>query len=683
MAANPFDQFDAPAPKAKGKGNPFDQFDAPAAPPVAAPAAPPSPLERAAARGLTQPLGVLETGANVASGMLAAPISGLAGLATAGARAFGLTDREPADVVRGVGDALTYQPRTVAGQEGAAIVAYPFAKLAEGADWAGQQVADLTGSPAAGAAVNTAIQAAPAAIAPAVGRIRANAATLPKPTLRPRGPQPPPVPTAEQAATLAAEGNAKAYAAANGIDWAGLSPAIQARLTAVSGDARNLAGIDAAALRRQVSLESLPRPVTATRGQLTRDPVQLRNEGNASATEAGRPIREVYVEQNRALLDNLEILRGRQGGKAATPEEVGRTVQESARAKLKEKQAEVKDLYQQADKAGETRQPVDVTPIRELIANTPDVTHYGWVESWLNKTKADQRGGQYTIRELEDLRQAAVARAMNGGTEGYYAGKLISEIDSATAGAGGALYAKARKARREQAMEFDEQGGVAKLVTDKSRTDRAVALEDTWRKTVIGGSIDDLRNVKATLLTKGEGKARFEGRQAWKDLRAQTLQHIVNEATKSVSRFEDGTPNVTPAAMERAIKSIGPDKLNEIFGPGTVKMLDRIMQATRDVKTEPPPGFKGSPTFANVVAFLERNLNKIPGGPVITGAVEGVAKLNAMGKSAAEIRAAQSGPLSAAEEAAARNALAKSRGAGVRNALTKIGPLAPQAERNR
>jgi hypothetical protein len=195
-------------------------------------------------------------------------------------------------------------------------------------------------------------------------------------------------------------------------------------------------------------------------------------------------------------------------------------------------------------------------------------------------------------------------------------------------------------------MEFEEQGGVARLVDNKSRTDRAVALEDTWRKTVLSGSIDDLKNVKRTLLT-GSQATRTAGRKAWRDLRAQTIQHITNEATKSVTRYEDGTPNVTPASMEKAIKSIGPDKLEEIFGPGTVRQINQIMEATRDLKTEPPTGFKGSPTFANLIAFLEKGIGKIPVlGDTVTGAVKGVGMLRDIGAAGREVRHAQKTPLS-------------------------------------
>lgn len=103
----------------------------------------------------------VETPLNVGSSLLAMPAAGLMGLGTMAGRALGLTDAQPADVVAKTQQALTYQPKTEGGQYGAQGIAYPFQKLAQGADYAGQKVSDATGSPIAGTVVNTAIQGLP------------------------------------------------------------------------------------------------------------------------------------------------------------------------------------------------------------------------------------------------------------------------------------------------------------------------------------------------------------------------------------------------------------------------------------------------------------------------------------------------------------------------------------------
>jgi hypothetical protein len=116
---------------------------------------------------LNNPLtAIAETGANLLSQGVALPAAGLAGIGAAAGKALGLTDAEPADVVHKVGGALTYQPRGEMGQAATEAVMYPFQKLAEVGQGAGDWVLDKTGSPAAATVVDTAINAAPMAIVP-------------------------------------------------------------------------------------------------------------------------------------------------------------------------------------------------------------------------------------------------------------------------------------------------------------------------------------------------------------------------------------------------------------------------------------------------------------------------------------------------------------------------------------
>jgi hypothetical protein len=117
-----------------------------------------------------------EAGLTLGTGAIAAPLSGLAGLGTMAGRAMGLTNSDPADVVRRTQEALTYRPRTQGGQDLTNAAAYLPGKFAQGADWAGGKVADVTGSPALGAAVNTGIQGLPLLLGAKLPGTRAGAA---------------------------------------------------------------------------------------------------------------------------------------------------------------------------------------------------------------------------------------------------------------------------------------------------------------------------------------------------------------------------------------------------------------------------------------------------------------------------------------------------------------------------
>lgn len=102
--------------------------------------------------------GAIEPNLSLLSGAVAGPLSGIAGMA--GSMLPG-PEGQGADWTRNVGNALTYEPRTAGGQAGLSAVAYPFQKLAEGADYLGGKATDITGSPAVGAGINTAAQALP------------------------------------------------------------------------------------------------------------------------------------------------------------------------------------------------------------------------------------------------------------------------------------------------------------------------------------------------------------------------------------------------------------------------------------------------------------------------------------------------------------------------------------------
>ena len=119
-----------------------------------------------------------ETALNLGTMGVALPVAGLAGIGTAAARALGLTDQEPADVVHAVGNAMTYQPRGEFGKAATAIATAPFEALAKVGTAAGDRVLDATGSPTAATAVDTAINALPMAIAPGLKGAKAGAAKV-------------------------------------------------------------------------------------------------------------------------------------------------------------------------------------------------------------------------------------------------------------------------------------------------------------------------------------------------------------------------------------------------------------------------------------------------------------------------------------------------------------------------
>lgn len=135
---------------------------------------------------------------NVGRQVVAAPVAGVAGLVTAPAGFIPGMEGVGARNVERVQQFIGGQPFTDGGEAVTGAIAYPFEKLAQGADFVGQKTSDVTGSPAVGAAVNTAIQAAPAVFAR--GRIgRGNRGPNPSGNSPELGKTTPPAKTASEA----------------------------------------------------------------------------------------------------------------------------------------------------------------------------------------------------------------------------------------------------------------------------------------------------------------------------------------------------------------------------------------------------------------------------------------------------------------------------------------------------
>lgn len=428
-----------------------------------------------------------------------------------------------------------------------------------------------------------------------------------------------------------------------GIDWSSLSRAARLRLKELVKDSDNLSNLDKAGIERVVKAGNLDKPIKLTKGQATREPGQLRVEEQLAQTETGKPIREVHMEQNQTLQDNLDILRGKTGGRAADAEATGATVDRALKKKIAKSESNVNRLYNKARAAGELESTIDLQPLAEHFNKNPGTNEYAVSQLKNMKLfKEDEFGNlvpthNITLNELEKVRQQAskVARTSTDGTTAHDAGELMKQIDSVIPEtAGGDAYKAARAARKQHAMEFEEPKAIAQIVGQKSKTDRVTALESVWDKTVLSkaSSIADLTKVRDTLLKSTDRATRDEGRKAWKDMVGQTVAYIKKEAV-SGPKDQNGVENLSPAKLKAAIERIGDKKLEVLLGKSQLAKLKEISEVAQDVKTMPP--YKGgSTTTANALTLLDRVLEKAKHAPIGDygrGAVRVLSDLKAKG----------------------------------------------------
>jgi len=640
-------------------------------------------------------LAPLEFLGRTAYGAVAAPVAGLAGIAqgayNVGREALGMKPGMPAaDVVEKVTGALgePLLKGTKMYEQGMAGVLGPVQETVRAP---GRMVAEA-GYPIMGAVLSAAPETGLALLAPETrGAVRSVATT---PFVRPSAA------SATAAAGAAAGGpavgaatRAQQWVAQNtSLTWDQIPQRLKTILTNVAQDATQLGKLDPKALERQATLERVG-ITQATKGQLTREPLQQRTEQLARASEAGEPLRQMDLENNRILGENVRALA--KGAKAEGPVQVGQSVQTVLRDRLAAAKKNVSRLYKQAKTDGELQGPVDIQPLLDFVDTNIAPQSVGWLKNAIEAIKARNTtkvGGTevtetrpITLEQIEEaIRKEAVRQSRSAdGSVRFQAGEAIKIIDDMTAGAGGASYKAARSARKAMGEEFERQGAVAQLVKDrKMSTDRAVKLEDTWRRTVMNGGIEDLKKVYTSLRRGGAA-----GRQAWRDLRGATADYILGKATGGGPlglKTAAGDLNVTWDGLRRAVQDIGPEKMEFLFGKVGAKRMNDIVEAAQILKTEAPMGVKGSPTLDKLLTLLDKFGavgGKYVGSDVLAGAVKGVAKLSEVGEAGRTVRKAMESPLEAAQAGVQRGQTLQSVGRGSAVGGLTLGGMRPDETR--
>ena len=478
--------------------------------------------------------------------------------------------------------ALTYAPRTQAGQEMAAATGEAL-----------QQVTPITPMTAELGAISAGARAARPAMAATAQRVAA------------------PV---QAAATKVAETVKQAIP--------GAAPKRPTPGTPASGGA---AGVDMATLR-QAKADELPVPIKLTEGQKTRQFEQQRFEREtAKLPEVGAPIRERFATQNKQLQQNLESFIDMTGAEAPDLRSIGLTVDKALRDRAARDKTRIRTLYKEAEKAGEMEAPVKLdTVVQHLVDNAPEAEVANVLKA--TRAKALQLGvateapDGTLIAQPVSLKTAELFRRSIGGatnaepTNIMQASQMRSLIDASTEGLGGNMYKQARAARARFGSDYENIGLVKNLLGQKrGSSDRAIAMEDVLRRSVIdpSTSLDTVRQVRRLLQTEGPN-----GQQAWKELQGGTLKFMRDEATKGVGRDELGNPILSPAQLDRVIGQLDKSgKLDFVFGKKGAEQLRIINDVAKDVLVAPPGSVNTSNTASVLAGMMDIAISGTAGVP--------------------------------------------------------------------
>lgn len=552
-------------------------------------------------------IGAGEAGLTTVTGLT----GGLAGMI--GGTAKGMTNallsgqfgtKEAADMVERSAmegaQALTYVPRTEVGQEYAQNVGDVM-----------QQAMPLAGLGGEMAALGTAIKAAQPAV-----------------TATTRAAAVPVIAGAGRAAEIAQTGATKAVQAVKNApgraaEMVGLKEPAPAPTLGTRGSA-GAAGTDVSTMRR-VAAQELPVPVDLTKGQATRDFGQIRFEQEAAKNaELGAPIRERMAQQQQAVRQSFDSWVDETGAQAPDTRAVGITVDKALRAKAARDKVEIRTAYKEAEKAGETAQPVStqavVDALNESVSAESTAPVLGAAKKELIRLggAVEDANGKLvaqdmTLANTEQLRKFVNKTTGADPTNIKFAGDLKRAIDSSTEGAGGELYQKARGLRARYADQYENHAVISDLLNNKrGSADRRVALEDVFDRVVFRGSLDDMRQARKVLQTGGE-----EGAQAWKEIQGQAVRYIRDEATKNVARDTFGNEIISPAALDKAIKRLDNEgKLDYLFGKKGAEQMRSVNDLAKVMFTTPPGAVNTSNTASVLLAALDMAVSGSAGMPL-------------------------------------------------------------------
>lgn len=369
------------------------------------------------------------------------------------------------------------------------------------------------------------------------------------------------------------------------------------------------------ALQRRQAAADLPVPIKLTKGQAERDPAQLTFEQEtAKDPNLGARLRENAAEQNARIPQNFEAFIDQTGAQAPNLIETGRAVDQALVKDAARAKAEYKVRYRQAEKAGEMEEPVSTAPLVSFIAENASFDSPTLAPSLALARKelvrlggADLVDGQLqprdmSLKQMELLRRqinTSIGADLTNATNMKFGVQLKQLIDTQTEGMGGQLYKDARKARQRYAQLYEDNAVVSDLLaTRKGTSDRQVALENVFRRTILNGTREDLGKLRRTLQVSGSA----EGAQAWRELQGATLRHLIDQATSGAGTDMRGNPIVSAAKLNAAVRALeAGGKLDFVLGKRGAQQIRDINDLAKVIYTLPPGSSVNTSNTAGVL----------------------------------------------------------------------------------
>jgi len=358
-------------------------------------------------------------------------------------------------------------------------------------------------------------------------------------------------------------------------------------------------------------------PAGLTAGQRTRNFADLQFEKEtAKLGDIGAPLRERVSNQTANLIQQFDAMVDRTEPMLVEPRDIGKAVNRAVVNKAEVSRRKVRDAYTKARDDGSMLEPVT---LNELATTAADVQRFEGVATNVGPIRkeairlgvlAEDADGNLvaqakSIDDTELLRQFVnEATDWTDRRQSLIAKKINSAIDTGTEGKGGDSYKAARKLRTDFANEFENVGLTAKLLSTKKNTsERSIAFDDVFDKIIINAPLEEMNKVRTTLLTAGP-----EGKQAWNELKANTIRFIINKSLSTAQRDERGQPLISPDKLNSTIRSLDREgKLEGLYGKKQAQQIRDLGEIAIDIYTAPP----GAINFSNTASALQVALDSV------------------------------------------------------------------------
>ena len=381
-----------------------------------------------------------------------------------------------------------------------------------------------------------------------------------------------------------------------------------------------MSGVGAAqtpeAVTRMQMAQNLRVPVAPSKGQLERDlgQQQFEIETPKISPELGKPLIEAQAKRNDAILQNFDAYVDATGKETFGLRATGKIVTDELTRQANQAKAQINKAYTAAREQGETEAPVQYAPLTAYINDqTPTVrSKLAPILDVVNEqiAKNDPKNtGTVSINSLEDIYQVINKNFEPNTPAAVYGREMKDIINTITEGQGGEMYQNARRLRQDYSKRFENIGAVDRLLRLKPNSDdRFVAFEDVFQKSIVNGSLDDVKNLGLALKKGGPN-----GQQAFKELQGQTIEFLKDKVTQSIDVDSFGNPVVSPAKFKSAVRELDQDgKLDYLFGKKGAQEIRDLMEVTIMVNAP----LKGAANYSNTSSALIQALDNISASPI-------------------------------------------------------------------